>query len=133
MQIDDYDNLPEGIGKEELSAVYDVFLRELEEDPFEVACKKIDILCDKQWHTYDLPSVDVQIKLQRWLLDNWRDSKEYVKLGLGVCYCFGLSKNLFRRFLDLYKGDNLWEYQNILNASVGHGINPYWSLEKSNQ
>jgi len=130
MNLEGYENLPEGLDKDELQNIYTIFFEELNSDDDEEMRAKLDILCDKQWHTYELPNDDIQEKIRTWLVNNWREEQEYLELILGVCYCFGLDKKLYVRALDVYQGEHKSEYENDLKQSDGDFIDPYWSMKK---
>lgn len=128
MDIIEYEQLPDGLDKPRMKFVYESLLKELKSDSLDDALAKLDIVCDKQWHTYELPDAEVQESISEWLISNWKHSDEYLELVLSVCYCFGLSKRLFILALDEYKGDARDEFEGHLKMSLSDHIDPYWSL-----
>ena len=130
MDVCEYENLPEGLDKDQLKKIFSKFFGELEADSYEDTCAKLEILCDKQWHTYELPDEDIQTKMRGWVVDNWRETEEHLELIMGICYSFGLDKELFARALGVYQGEHKAEYENDLKQSLGDFIDPYWSMRE---
>ncbi len=128
MDIDEYEDIPDGLSKTELSTFLNIFFQEIQTEQIENSLKKLDILCDKQWHTYELPDEEVKEKIRKLLLDNLDTSDEYLELVLSTCYCFGLDKKIFSDVLDKYHGWARNEFIEILEKSKGDNIDPYWSL-----
>lgn len=128
MNLDEYKSLSDAIDIGELQRVFDIFFSELGKDEITTTYEKLYLLCDLQWHTYGLPSKDIQDKLSSWLISNWTDDDNFYELVLSACYCFGLSKELFQRALRQYNGDQKWEYELYLSGSSGENIDPYVSL-----
>jgi len=95
MDIKDYENLADGINREELRSVYEIFFVDLAKDSYCIACEKIELLCDKQWHTYELPEEAVKTKMVDWIKANWSDNESFLKIVLLISYSFGLKKNIY--------------------------------------
>lgn len=128
MNIVEYESLSDGLDKSRMKSVYHALMEDMKLDSFDSLVAKLDLLCDIQWHTYELPDAEVQDSISSWLISNWKDSDEYLELVLSVCYCFGLSKNLFVAALERYNGDAREEFEKYLNMSLSNHIDPYWSL-----
>jgi hypothetical protein len=130
MNIEEYEDIADGIEVSKLLGIYDVFFKEVKHEEKDVTLKKLEILCDKQWHTYELPSSYIQSKIKEWLIENWEINNDYLDVVLGVSYCFGLDKGLYEKALSLYKGEFFDEYKENLTNSKGVFIDPYWSMPK---
>jgi hypothetical protein len=52
MSVDEYEQLPDYLGPSEVWRLTELVLRESENEILEVTFKKLDILSDRQWHTY---------------------------------------------------------------------------------
>lgn len=128
MKIEEYRDLPEGAGKEQLKSVYVKLFEDFNKDSYEDVYKKLEIICDKQWHTSELPGKDVQEMIRNWIVNNWTDSQKFYELVIGLCYCFGLEKELYTRALNLYHGEYKNDYEKDLEQSKGDCIDPYWSM-----
>jgi len=128
MNIDEYDDLADGLDKSDLVDVYEVFFREAAEEPEAVTLRKLDILCDKQWHTSELPDKEIQKQVRELIMSHWDESSSFLELVLGVCYCFGLDKELFCKSLSLYDGEFKDEFVSHLENSKGDNVDPYWSM-----
>jgi len=128
MDIEEYDDLEDGLDKSDLVDIYDIFFREASVEPEDVTFSKLKVLCDKQWHTSELPDEKIQHKMREWIVSNWRETNDFLLLTLSVCYCFGLDKKLFCKALNLYDGEFKDEYIRHLENSVADNIDPYWSM-----
>jgi hypothetical protein len=128
MKLEEYDHLPDGMTAAEVAELIDIFLGAQSADSRRERFMKLETICDKQWHTYELPGQEVQEKIQRWIEVNWEDSIEYFELAMGLCYCFALSKRLFEEALKDYAGEQRWEYVQMLENSNAETLDPYWSL-----
>ncbi|ASF48177.1 hypothetical protein [Methylovulum psychrotolerans] len=129
MILQQYQDLPETMTKMAVAKLLADFLQAADSDTGEQNYAKLDIIGDKQWHTYEVADADVRQKLSHWLEANWEENQDYFDMVLGVCYCFGLEKSLFMRALQGYHGEQLWEYVQMLDNSVGKTIDPYWSMK----
>lgn len=128
MKLDEYEDFPEGMSSKEVESLWRTFLHE-EGDAFtRDSMEKMYILCDKQWHTYELPSSatreSVKIWIEQWLKDGSYDP-ELVSL---VVYCFGLEKRLLEKILARHKDMDISDYEIDIENSPGEFIDPYWSL-----
>ena len=103
------------------------------DESVEIILKKLDELADLQWHTYETPNSTLQLALCKWLSENWNsNSQPYLEAVLGISYCFGLDKEFYTRALALYSGEHIAEFKKNLTMSVGHSINPWWSVQMKN-
>jgi hypothetical protein len=132
MRVEDYEALPDLIKPEEVETLIDVFLREEASDSPDKWRQKLDVLSDRQWHTYQRPSDDVRARLREWILKRWQDHPVFYELVMGTAYSFALDKPIFERALNNYHGDQRWEYLRILEGSSGETIDPYFSLKSPN-
>jgi hypothetical protein len=132
MDINDYNNLPDGMSMLEVEHVFNLWLAQAKNESLEVTLSKLDILSDLQWHSYELPSKDTRDKLTQWIMDKCEKvANESIDILLGACYCFGLNTGLYRKLLDIYTGESLEEFQSKLDKSADtYGyIDPYVSLK----
>ena len=60
MRLDEYESLPDGMTSIEVGRVLDIFLLEDRVDSGQEKYGKLDAICDKQWHTYELPDKAIQ-------------------------------------------------------------------------
>jgi hypothetical protein len=128
MKLQEYENLPDGMTAAEVAGVLDIFLSETNLDTSQERIQKLEILCDKQWHTYEVADEVVRKKAENLIISYWEENNEYLEMSLNLCYCFGLSKCIFTKLLNSYNGEQRWEYLKILGNSIGDSIDPYWSL-----
>ena len=130
MNIEDYENIEDGISVEKLNSIYDVFFKETDNESQELSIEKLEILSEKQWHTYENPKTEVQENLKKWLYSNWVESDEYLELVMVVCYSFALDKDIYAKALNSYTGDYRAEFLKDIENSKGDYIDPYWSMRK---
>jgi len=110
-----------------------LILEESNREDRKFTISKLREMCDRQWHTYTLPSSDLQLALKEWLINNWgTNSKEYLETILVISFNFGLDKAFFIKALSLYDGRHVTEFQRDLDKSTGDNINPWWSMEELN-
>lgn len=128
MRVEDYEQLPDGMTQEEVLILLEKFLRHEAEDSLADRYRMFEVICDRQWHCYVEQNILVKQRLENWINANWLDSQEFMRLALGICYSFGLSKALFQRILAKYRADDKWEYVDNLERSPGDTIDSYWSL-----
>lgn len=128
MNIKGYGDLADGINKLELQPVYEIFFADLKNDSYSTVCEKIELMCDRQWHTYELPEEDVKKKMTDWIMDNWSDSDSFLELVLLICYSFGLKKDIYEKAFNIYSSEDKSEYESDLINSKGADIDPYWSM-----
>ena len=89
-------------------------------------------LGDKQWHTYELPSKELQIRMKNWLIQSGvLDSSENLADALVVSFYFGLDKEFYKTILNRYVGENKWQFVKDFENSLGDTIDPWWSLKKN--
>jgi hypothetical protein len=128
MKLEDYESLPDSMPAAE---VHEHCMRvlSLAEAPSSVLAK-LEVLADRQWHTYELPAPALQEALRGWLIRNWvSPDQDYLESVLGLAYCFGLDKELFQRALDNYTGEHAADYRQDLEMSHGENIDPWWSMK----
>ena len=131
MNIEEYESIPDSISSSEVHK-YTMNILTSSESVFS-ALSKLDIIADRQWHTYVLPSTELQAALRKWLISNWvSNSQEYMESILALSYCFGLDKELYQKALENYSGEHKAEFQKNLSKSLGKTINPWWSMERKN-
>jgi len=131
MNLDDYENFPEGMKKEDVKHLFTTWLSHQKTEEGNITLSKLDILSDIQWHTYESPDDDVKQFLTQWILDKLDTTtvnNELLDIMLGASYCFGLKKALFKDILKMYSGENLDEYKQNLIESKGEDIDPYWTM-----
>ncbi len=132
MNIEFYEKLPEGISSKGMSLVYDKFFNELNTFNYDDIVEILYILCDKQWHTYDVPEPLIQSSFAEWIKRNWRNDDEYLDLVKQICYSFGLESKLYERAIKECHCQADPEDIEILVHSVNGHVDPYWSLRKKN-
>ena len=131
MNIKEYDNLPESMKPKDIHAYCLQILKEANTDTREITLGKLNILGDKQWHTYELLPMEVRIKIREWLIQNWTDnSQQYLEDVMGIAYCYALEKGIFAEALKLYRGEHKKEFEDNLANSAGDHIDPWWSMRK---
>lgn len=128
MDLTDYEEIPEGISQKKLVILYDKFFDESREESIYESCEKLEILSEKQWHTYKLPSMEVRNEFTAWITKNWSNDQKYLETVLLVCYSFGLSKSVFMKAFTQYDGDSKSEFEEDLLRSDGNYMDPYWSF-----
>ena len=88
-------------------------------------------LGDMQWHTYEVPSLDLRRLLTHWLTP-FAESAPQKSLEdlLAVAYCFSLEADFFKRLLLRYTGEHRQEFEADLSRAVEGFIDPWWSLRE---
>jgi len=133
MKIQDYENLPDYMEVEELYRYCMLALDESNNEEMFTTLEKLDELGNRQWHTYELPNSDLQNRIRNWIINNWENSQTFLEGVLGICYCFGLDKELYIQALNGYTGVHKQEFENNLKNSTGNFINPWWSMSNNAQ
>jgi len=131
MELDEYHALPDGMDKDQVEKIINVFIDEFCADDFLIAVEKLEILSDLQWHCYELPEKEMQQIMTKWLNDNWIENQSFLVLVLKVSHSFGLGKNIYEKALGKYTGSDKENYLKDLVNSKGDYIDPYWSLKKT--
>lgn len=130
MDLEDYKNLPEGMSKEEVETLCLEFLNDFSGKYSEDVLDKINIICDKQWHTYELPSGNIMEAMSEWL-DSYCEIEAFSSdIVMRIAYCFGLEKKIFEKVAKVYGQSEISEYKEDLQNSSGDRIDPYWSLRE---
>ena len=134
MRIEDFENLPETISLDEVDQLLISILSEASGSSLQSKLEKLEILGDKQWHTYEPPKAITRQRLKEWILKNC-DNEEvapenYVEAALSLSYDFGLDKEFYRKLLAIYDGENREEFLHHLEKSSGPNIDPWWSLKE---
>jgi hypothetical protein len=130
MKLEDLNNYPEYPSIEVVERFCNFVLDEAEKFTPEVTLGNLQYLGDKQWHTYKLPSKELQTRIKKWLIQNWTlNSKKYLEGILVVCFNFALDKEFFRQALNLYSGEHKQEFEKMLENSTEDHIDPWWSLK----
>jgi len=131
MKLEDYEKLPDSMPVAEVLEHCKKLL-DSDEAQSEVL-SKLDILADRQWHTYQLPNPMLQAKLRAWLMKHWvSEDQDYLEAVLGLAYCFGLDKEIYELALVEYHGDHVAEFRKNLEMSAGDNIEPWWSMTERN-
>ena len=131
MKFSDLDSHPEYPDKQVIEDFCILVLQESEMETVVETLDKLRLLGDKQWHTYELPSKDLQTKIRQWLINNWISNTDaYLEALLSTCINFALEKELFRKALDLYAGKHKTEFEAALNNSQGDHIDPWWTRKQ---
>ncbi|UXI70446.1 hypothetical protein [Tahibacter amnicola] len=128
MDLDEYEDLPETISAAQVEVLVDVFINEQRSGSGKDWFAKLEILADKQWHTYSEPSLSVREKVTSWILEAWEDSDDFLELAMGVAYSFCLRKQVFERAFVAYNGSQKVEFAEMLENSPGDNMDAYWSL-----
>ena len=131
MKLEHYEALPESLSVAEVRELTMQVISSSE--AVGSALAKLDILADRQWHTYELPAPELQAALREWLIRHWvSDDQDYLEIVLGVAYCYALDKEFYQKALEAYSGDHRAEFQQIFDKSKGDTIDPWWSLRSKN-
>jgi hypothetical protein len=128
MNIEKYSDLPDAMSTSQVGEVLDIFFQDCEGD-FVLRMKKLDVICDRQWHSYEEAPQHIKDRVSDWLMGSWVESQEFFEFVLGVCYSFGLSKVVFCRAMNGYSGGSLLWYKEVLEKSSGEFIDPYFSMK----
>jgi len=128
MKLEEYENLPEGLSHEKVEKLCEDFFTNSRNNYSEEFLNIIDVLCDTQWHTYELPSNQVKALAFEWVggYINYPESSSDVILK--VIYCFGLAKSLVFEVVKKYGDSSIDEYRKTIENSPGECIDPYWSM-----
>jgi hypothetical protein len=131
MKLEDYEALPDKLS---VAEVHEYTMQILSSPmALESALAKLEILADRQWHTYELPAPELQAALREWLIRHWVSKDEwFLETVLGLAYCYALDKEFYQKALEAYSGEHLAEFQEIFNNSKGDSIDPWWSLGPRN-
>ncbi|WP_417538930.1 hypothetical protein [Marinobacter sp.] len=93
--------------------------------------EKMHVLCDKQWHTYELPSLGARKAASHWVHEYLDTASPDPELAAKVVYCFGLNRELLAQIIECYGYYvDLSEYEEDLEHSGGDFVDPYWTLRK---
>lgn len=130
MNLDEYENLNDYLEINEANSLTLLLLKESNNESINETLKKFDAMCDRQWHTSNEPIEKIKDSVEKWLINKWSDDNEFLESALGIMYCYGLSKKLYKKGLEAYSGEFLEEYQNNLRHSPEDTIDPYWSMGK---
>jgi hypothetical protein len=132
MEYIEIDNYPEDPGKQIVENFCNLVLQESDKEIVAETMKKLLHLGDKQWHTYELPSKDLQQKIRQWLINNWvSNSDDFLEGFLITFYNFALDKEAYIKALDPYRGKYKSEFKAHLENSHGDNIDPWWTLKRS--
>lgn len=133
MNLHEYQKLPEIMDGSDLVSIFEEFFKEAKtQDPSEWM-PKLEILCEKQWYTYEKPDAELKEKTRSLLINNWSWSDDYLRLVLTASQSFGLDKSLFCKALGKYQGRGTEDFQRVLQNSVGDDIDPYWSFKNDSR
>ncbi|HZL89254.1 MAG TPA: hypothetical protein VFB96_12825 [Pirellulaceae bacterium] len=129
MQTEDLENLPDYLEPADVWRLSEQVLQESTQESVSATLRKLNVLADQQWHGYEPAPRDLRERLTRWLVQNWQSgSEEYLEAVLGLTYCYGLDKRIYREALCAYHGPFRKEFERNLERSVGENIDPWWSL-----
>ena len=132
MKFEDLNNYPEYPDNKVVDQFCRLVLAEAEEKIPEETLGRLRYLGDKQWHTYELPSKELQIRMKNWLIQSGvLDSSENLADALVVSFYFGLDKEFYKTILNRYVGENKWQFVKDFENSLGDTIDPWWSLKKN--
>ena len=131
MDLSNHEHLPEYPESSEVEKYCFAILDEANREPTQDTIQKLQAIGDKQWHTYQLPSIELQAALKKWLIQNWiSNSDDYLEAILYLAFNFGLDKEFYTKALSLYEGRFEGEYQRALDNSSGDFIDPWWSMKE---
>ncbi|PHQ13542.1 hypothetical protein CLH61_17905 [Marinobacter profundi] len=114
--------------------VEEIFLKFLKEDSgvfSRATIEKMDILCDKQWHAFNLPSESIRLAARNWVKTYIEIENHDPEIAAKVVYCFGLEKVLLQQIIDSHRAINLAEFEQDIEMSEGEFVDPYWSLREN--
>ena len=131
MKLEDYEALPDRLS---VAEVHEQTMHVLASpDSVESTLAKLEILADRQWHTYERPAPELQAALREFLIQHWVSTDEwFIEVVLGLAYCFALDKEFYQKALEAYSGEHLAEFQETFDRSKGDTIDPWWSLGPKN-
>ena len=131
MELSEYRKLPDQMDISEVEKYCFLILEEARLDSREITISKLCEMCNRQWHTYKLPSTDLQTALKDWLINNWiTNSNDYLETIMVIAFNFGLDKAFFAKAYSFYDGLSMVEFQRDLDKSTGDNINPWWSMDE---
>ncbi len=129
MELEFYENLPETLSKEDVEKLCVSFIREHTNSISDEALEKVDILADKQWHTYEYASENLKNAMSEWLEGYCESYEFFPDIVMRVAYCFGLNKYFFEKVSEMFGDEKIDDYKEDLINSIGDYIDPYWSLK----
>ena len=133
MKLSEYGKLPDYMDISEVEKYCLLILDEADQEIRETTISKLREMCNRQWHTYKQPSLELKSALKEWLINNWvSNSDHYLETIMVISFNFGLEKALFTKALSLYKGRHVTEFKRNIEKSLGDNINPWWSMEELN-
>ena len=127
MNIEDYENLPDGLDPLTIWEHTRITLIESEERDRCLTLRKLHELAHDQWHTYEIPPSGLRDHLQNWLHEHWQHSYQFIESVLLIAYSFCLSKEIYSKALEEFPGAFRLSEQD-LEQSAGESMNPWWSL-----
>ena len=96
MNLEEYRALPESMSHSDIHQYCVLALNEAKSEGISQTLAKLDVLSDRQWHTYELPQPEFQAQLREWIIQNWVSSdQDYLETVLGLSYCFALDAMCF--------------------------------------
>ena len=128
MDLAEVEDLPDSMDRADVERVCRQLLADSAHESLSETLLKLDELADRQWHTYEEPSIELKRQLESWLRQKWDLSSEFLETCLGLGYCFALSRSLYEAAFVLYKGEFEDEFRRNLDRSSGEFIDPYWSM-----
>lgn len=130
MEFADISKYPEFPSNEVVEKFCNLVLDESEKEAVQETLEKLRYLGDKQWHTYHLPSKELQQKIKSWLIKNWvSNSAEDLESLLVISFDFSLDKEFYKTALDLYQGKFKSEFMSNFENSSGDNIDPWWTMK----
>ena len=112
----------------EIASICHRLISESATRPFVDTLSEMDELADIQWHTYESQEETVIEEIEEWFTKNWKSDQEFFEALLGIGYCFGFRKELYKKGLELYDGEHNEEFRLNYENSSGNRIDPWWSL-----
>ncbi len=130
MKYTDISKYPEFPPNDIVEKFCDLVLEESEKEIAQETLGKLQYLGDKQWHTYCVPSKELQQRIKSWLIKNWvSNSSEYLESLLVISFDFSFDKEFYKTALDLYQGKHKSEFTAHLENSLGDNIDPWWTMK----
>ena len=124
--IDEYENLPDGMNPASIWELAEVALTK-SEDETDINLRRLATLSHLQWHTYEIPPQILRENMQRWLLQHWAHTDEFVESVLLIAYSFALDRQIYAKALAEFP-DPYGEHARDLDQSPGDNMDPWWSL-----
>ena len=90
---------------------------------------ELDELSDLQWHTYESMDESIVEEMEKWFVSKWTEDQGFLEALLGIGYCFGFRKEIYRKGLEAYDGEHNDEFRLNFENSNGARIDPWWSLK----